>query len=138
MSGERAGIVAMGYNFGALALESREDGIYLVQTDCYKANKGGKETEVEAIKLADGDKEMYLRMRLDYTGTKKPTQKPDYKAEATFFYSLDGKKFTKIGRPVKVDVGHWIGAKFGLFCSRDWQSNDSGWLDIDWFRVTKK
>lgn len=138
MAGERAGIVAMGYNFGALALESREDGIYLVQTDCYKANKGGKETEVEAIKLADGDKEMYLRMRLDYTGTKKPTQKPDYKAEATFFYSLDGKKFTKVGRPVKVDVGHWIGAKFGLFCSRDWQSNDSGWLDIDWFRVTKK
>ena len=138
MAGERAGIVAMGYNFGALALESREDGIYLVQTDCYKANKGGKETEVEAIKLADGDKEMYLRMRLDYTGTKKPTQKPDYKAEATFYYSLDGKKFTKVGRPVKVDVGHWIGAKFGLFCSRDWQSNDSGWLDIDWFRVTKK
>ena len=138
MAGERAGIVAMGYNFGAIALESREDGIYLVQTDCYKAKKGGKETEVEAIKLADGDKEMYLRMRLDYTGTKKPTQKPDYKAEATFYYSLDGKKFTKVGRPVKVDVGHWIGAKFGLFCSRDWQSNDSGWLDIDWFRVTKK
>ena len=138
MAGERAGIVAMGYNFGALALESREDGIYLVQTDCYKANKGGKETEVEAIKLTDGDKEMYLRMRVDYTGVKNPTQKPDYKAEATFFYSLDGKKYTKIGRPVKVDVGHWIGSKFGLFCSRDWHSNDSGWLDIDWFRVTKK
>lgn len=138
MAGERAGIVAMGYNFGSLALESREDGIYLVQSDCYKAHKGGKETEVEAIKLTDGDKEMYLRMRLDYTGPKKPTQKPDYTAEASFYYSLDGKKFTKIGRPVKVDVGHWIGAKFGLFCSRDWQSNDSGWLDIDWFRVTKK
>ena len=136
-TGERAGIVVMGYNFGALAFESRKDGIWLVQTDCYKANKGGKEEEVEAVKV-DGDKPMYLRMRIDYTGVKTPTQKSDYKAEATFFYSLDGKKFTKIGHPVRVDVGHWIGAKFGLFCSRDWNSNDSGWLDVDWFRVTKK
>ena len=137
MEGERAGIVVMGYNFGTLSFESRKDGVYLVQTDCYKANKGGQETYVEEVK-ADPDKEMYLRMRIDYTGPKKPTQKPDYTCEATFFYSLDGKKYTKIGRPVKVDVGHWIGAKFGLYCSRNWVSNDSGWLDIDWFRVTKK
>ena len=137
MEGERAGIVVMGYNFGTLSLMSRNDGIYLVQTECYKANKGGEESEVEAIKVDDG-KEMYLRMRLDYTGPKVPKQKSDYTAEATFYYSFDGKKFTKIGRPVKVDVGHWIGAKFGMYCSRSWTSNDSGWLDIDWFRVTKK
>ena len=137
MEGERAGIVVMGYNFGTLSLMSRNDGIYLVQTECYKANKGGEESEVEAIKVDDG-KEIYLRMRLDYTGPKVPKQKPDYTAEATFYYSFDGKKFTKIGRPVKVDVGHWIGAKFGMYCSRSWTSNDSGWLDIDWFRVTKK
>ena len=137
MEGERAGIVVMGYNFGTLSLMSRKDGIYLVQTECYKANKGGEESEVEAVKVDDG-KEMYLRMRLDYTGPKVPKQKPDYTAEATFYYSFDGKKYTKIGNPVKVDVGHWIGAKFGMYCSRSWSSNDSGWLDIDWFRVTKK
>lgn len=137
MEGERAGIVVMGYNFGTLSLMSRKDGIYLVQTECYKANKGGEESEVEAVKVDDG-KEMYLRMRLDYTGPKVPKQKPDYTAEATFYYSFDSKKYTKIGNPVKVDVGHWIGAKFGMYCSRSWSSNDSGWLDIDWFRVTKK
>ncbi len=137
MEGERAGIVVMGYNFGTLSLMSRKDGIYLVQTECYKANKGGEESEVEAVKVDDG-KEMYLRMRLDYTGPKVPKQKPEYTAEATFYYSFDGKKYTKIGNPVKVDVGHWIGAKFGMYCSRSWSSNDSGWLDIDWFRVTKK
>ncbi len=137
MEGERVGSVVMGYNFGTLSLMSRKDGIYLVQTECYKANKGGEESEVEAVKVDDG-KEMYLRMRLDYTGPKVPKQKPDYTAEATFYYSFDGKKYTKIGNPVKVDVGHWIGAKFGMYCSRSWSSNDSGWLDIDWFRVTKK
>lgn len=138
MTGERAGITVMGYNYGTLELASRADGVYLVQNECYKANKGGKETEVEAIKLADPAAPVYLRMRIDYTGAKKPTQKSDYKCEATFFYSLDGKKYTKIGKHVKVDVGHWIGAKFGLFCSRDWHSNDSGWMDVDWMRVTKK
>ncbi len=136
MAGERAGLIVAGYNYGALALESREDGIYLVEADCYKANKGGTETKAEEVKIPEGHP-VYLRAKISMTGPKKPMQKPDYKVEATFFYSLDGKKFTKIGRPLKVDVGHWIGSKIGLFSTRDWNSNDSGWLDIDWFRITK-
>lgn len=135
---ERAGICAMGYNYGTIGLESRKDGVYLVQTECYKANKGGKEAEVEAIKLTDGTAPIYLRMALRYTGASKPRDKADYKAEATFSYSTDGKKFITMGKPVKMDVGHWIGSKFGLYCTRDFDSNDSGWMDIDWFRVTKK
>ena len=35
-------------------------------------------------------------------------------------------------------VGKWIGAKVGLFCTRPWKSNDSGWLETDWFRITRK
>lgn len=136
MAGEKAGLVVMSYNYGALELESREDGVYLVQADCLKANKGGKETEAEAVKV-DPDKPIWLRATIRMTGPKKPMQKPDYTSEATFYYSLDGKKFTKFGRPLKVDVGHWIGAKVGLFATRSWNSNDSGWLDIDWFRITK-
>lgn len=134
--GERAGLIVMGYNYGTIALESREDGIYLVYIDCEKANKGGQETNVDAVKI-DGGKDIYLRVQVKYTGAKKPNQKADYKAEAQFSYSFDGKKFTTFGRPLDVREGHWIGAKFGLFCSRDWVSNDSGWLDVDWFRVTK-
>ena len=126
----------MGYNYGTIALESREDGVYLVNIDCEKANKGGKEVRGESVKI-DADKDLYLRVQVKYTGAKKPTQKPDYTAEATFFYSFDGKKFTRFGKPLNVREGHWIGAKFGLFCVRPWHSNDSGWLDVDWFRVTK-
>ena len=135
-TGERAGLIVMGYNYGTLALESREDGIYLVYIDCEKANKGGKETNVDAVKI-DGGKDLYLRVQVKYVGAKKPTQKPDYKAQAIFSYSFDGKKFTTFGRPLDVREGHWIGAKVGLFCSRDWTSNDSGWLVVDWFRITK-
>lgn len=135
-TGEIAGLIIEGYNYGTIALESREDGIYLVYIDCEKANKGGKQTTVDAVKI-DGSKEIYLRAQVKYTGVKNPTQKPDYKAQAVFSYSFDGKKFTTFGRPLEVTEGHWIGAKIGLFCSRDWTSNDSGWLDVDWFRITK-
>ncbi len=136
MAGEKAGLTVMGYNYGIIALESREDGVYLVQADCLKANKGGTETTAEAVKI-DYEKPIYLRAKVRMTGPKKPMQKPDYKAEATFFYSTDGKKFIPLGRPLKVDVGHWIGAKVGLFSTRSWTSNDSGWLDIDWFHIEK-
>ncbi len=136
MEGERAGLIVMGYDYATLALESRKDGIYLVEADCVKANKGATETEVASVKIPD-DAELYLRVQVRMVGPKKPTKKEDYKAEARFSYSLDGKKFTPFGREFNVREGHWIGAKVGMFCTRDWESNDSGWLDIDWFRVTK-
>lgn len=49
--GEKGGIAVMGYNFATIALESRADGIYLVQTDCVGANKGKDEVETAALKL---------------------------------------------------------------------------------------
>ncbi len=136
IEGERAGLIVAGYDFAALSIETRKDGLYLTESDCVKANKGAEETEVASIKIEDGQT-LYLRVQIKYNGVKKPMQKPDYKAQAVFSYSFDGKKFTTFGRPFNVREGHWIGAKFGLFCTRDWVSNDSGWLDIDWFRVTK-
>lgn len=135
-TGEIAGLTVMGYNYGAIALESREDGIYLVDIHGKKANKGGKQEIGESVKL-DSAKDLYLRVKVKYTGAKKPTQKADYKCEATFSYSLDGKKFTEFGQPLQITEGHWIGAKVGLFCSRPWVSNDCGWMDVDWFRITK-
>lgn len=139
-AGERAGITVMGYDYEALALEARADGIYLVSIECAKANKGGEEkVSGEAVKISDGPTSgtVYLRAKIERKGVKKPTQKPDYKCEATFYYSLDGKKYTKFGPVLNVREGHWIGAKIGMFCTRPWTSNDSGWLDIDWFRITK-
>ncbi|HEY6956476.1 MAG TPA: hypothetical protein VI385_14600, partial [Flavisolibacter sp.] len=41
-----------------------------------------------------------------------------------------GEEFTAV-------VGRWIGAKVGIFCTRQTQINDSGWADFDWFRVEK-
>lgn len=32
--------------------------------------------------------------------------------------------------------GRWIGAKVGLFATRPDKTNDSGFADVDWFRIT--
>ncbi|MDE6856223.1 MAG: hypothetical protein K2J34_07155 [Muribaculaceae bacterium] len=92
--------------------------------------------ETAAIKLS-ADTPVWLQAVVRMTGKKKPTQKSDYKCEVTFRYSLDGKKFTDFGRPMDVREGHWIGAKVGVFCTRPWKSNDSGWLDVDSFIIDK-
>lgn len=33
--------------------------------------------------------------------------------------------------------GRWIGAKIGYFALRQGSTNDSGTVDIDWFRIEK-
>ncbi len=56
-------------------------------------------------------------------------------AKCRFSYSLDGTNFTEVGEEFQAEVGRWIGAKVGLFCTRETQTNDSGYGDFDWFRV---
>lgn len=58
------------------------------------------------------------------------------KAECTFSMSTDQKKWTN-EQTFQAVEGQWIGCKVGLFCTRTSIHNDSGWLDVDWFRITK-
>jgi hypothetical protein len=46
--------------------------------------------------------------------------------------------FIPIGEKFNAREGLWIGAKVGLFCTRPKPLNDSGYADVDWFRVEKK
>lgn len=53
-----------------------------------------------------------------------------------FYLSDDGKTFRSAGEPFQAVEGEWIGAKIGLFCSRDRvKINDSGYLDADYFEI---
>ena len=73
-------------------------------------------------------------------GTEKKAfaDKGDRVVTCDFLYSTDGKKFKKLGQPFRVREGKWIGAKMGTFCTRPHMViNDGGWVDVDWFRVTK-
>lgn len=58
----------------------------------------------------------------------------EQKTACTFSSSIDEKKFTPAPASFRATPGKWIGARAGLFCSRD-KMNDSGYVAVDWFRV---
>jgi beta-xylosidase len=122
LENEKAGLTIMGFSYANIAVKSKKDGLYLVYTACKDAEKGKPEEEQTLIKLTSPT--IYFRVSVSLG------------AKCQFAYSLDGKTFTKAGEPFTAEVGKWKGAKVGLFCTREQQINDSGFADIDWFRVT--
>lgn len=126
-TGERTGLVVMGADYAVLAMENRADGLILVQNVCRKADKKGKEEENASVKLSDNT--LFLRVKVNKDSEKE--------AICSFSYSVDGKKFISLGENFTAKPGKWIGAKVGLFITRPKAVNDGGWVDIDWFRVTK-
>jgi len=123
LENEKAGLAIMGLSYANLSLKSKKDGIYLVYSVCKDAAQGKAENETVISKLSSS--EIYLRVII----TKG--------AKCNFYYSRDGETYTKAGDEFTAEVGRWIGAKVGIFCSRETQINDSGWADFDWFRIDK-
>lgn len=122
LENERTGLTVMGLSYAGLALKSTKEGLWLVHLSCPEADKGKAEKETRITKLANGAT-VYLRVNVSKGG------------QCRFSYSLDGKQFTEAGDVFKAEVGRWIGAKVGIFCTRDTQTNDSGYADFDWFRI---
>ena len=121
LENEKAGLAIMGLSYANVALKSKKDGVYLVYTVCKDAGKG--KSEIEIILGKQIERTIYLRVKV----TKG--------ARCRFSYSLDGKTFTETGEEFQSEVGQWIGAKVGIFCTRETRINDSGYADFDWFRV---
>ena len=119
--GERAGLLIMGMDYSLLSIEKTKDGFSISQDECTGADKGKAEVKNETISAGQSD--VFFRVNVGAD------------AMCSFSYSLDGKKFTKIGKTFKAREGKWIGAKVGVFCSRPISNNDGGRMEIDWFRV---
>lgn len=132
---QAGGIIMMGLDYSALVLKRVGDEFQLQQLTCKSADKGKaqtvnvlatlKPTAVDKIDYQPGTHEdIYLRMNVD-------------NGEMTFAYSLDGKKFSKCGEKFKIREGKWIGAKIGFVAFEPAGKANRGWVDADWFRVTK-
>jgi beta-xylosidase len=119
---ERAGLTIMGMSYACLTLHSGREGISLVYGLCKDAEKGRQEIDRVITKL--DTKTIFLRVKVSQG------------AVCEFFYSIDGVNFTGAGEKFVAQPGRWIGAKMGIFCTRNSTTNDSGYADFDWFRVT--
>ena len=133
--GERTGLVVMGMDYAGLIVENTCDGLVLHQVVCRDADRGNTEKVVASVPLQRGD--IYLRAK--YTDKGLLQGNPlDMKVMVQFSYSVDGTKFLPLGEPFQAREGKWIGAKTGVFCTRPSQEKvDGGWVDVDFFRVTK-
>lgn len=136
-TGERAGLVVMGRDYAGLIFHQDSTGsITLSQISCQKADRCGQET-THAIMQVERSQTLWLRVRVRTTlkAHTRPATIDDYRTECTFSYSLDGKTFYEVDAPFEAREGLWIGAKVGLFCTKDKVINDSGWLDVLDFSV---
>ena len=136
--GERTGLVVMGFDYSGLIIENTEKGLELSQVECKRADKGTPETKNATVALSDST--VYLRVKFSCDDKKiaKSEGGHDLVVMCDFSYSLDGKKYKKLGNSFQAKEGKWIGAKVGMFCTRPAiVTNDGGWTDVDWFKITK-
>ncbi|HEX6332653.1 MAG TPA: glycoside hydrolase 43 family protein [Flavisolibacter sp.] len=121
LQNERAGLTVMGMSYAAIGLKSSADGIHLTYGVAKDAEKGRQEEERVIMKITSN--EIWFRVQVSAG------------AVCRFSYSTDGRTFTNAGDPFTAVAGRWKGAKVGIFCVRDSQTNDAGYADFDWFRV---
>ena len=129
------GLIMMGLDYSALVAKRVGKEFILQQVTCRSADKGKADsvTDIATLQPTEEDKvdykpaihlDIYLRMKVD-------------NGQCRFSYSLDGKKFRDAGEVFKMREGKWIGAKIGLVSYEPDGNTDRGWVEADWFRVTK-
>ncbi len=149
--GESCGFVLMGQSYAALKILDTPEGIVLQYVECNGASIGRPETVLAEVPLKSEPgtvgsprykgADVFLRIKVE-------PQKGRGNVPVmgtTFWYSLDGREWNQLKDPSKSDkeasfigrAGTWIGAKFGFWCNRLASKNDSGWMQIDWVKVTE-
>lgn len=120
---EELGFVVMGRSYSYLAAKQIEGQLKLVQVICKDADRGKGETVTELADLTSN--KLYFRVKVKEGGI------------CQFYYSYDNKKYTKAGEEFKAREGKWIGTKIGFVAMREGVINNSGYVNLDWYRVTK-
>ena len=121
--GDFAGLGLLQKNYGVVGLkiENATKSIIMVST------KAGKAVDIEKVPITQNtvffNAECNFKERADI---------------AYFFYSLDGKSWTKIGEPLKMPytLPHFMGFRFSLFNYAT--KNISGFADFDYFNISDK
>jgi len=153
--GENAGMTLMGMDYSALKFVDTPDrGIVLQYVCCQKADKGSAEKVMEEVAIGSeklpepytvkyavddiptsrtASQEVWLRVKVHSEGMAN-----GIKGFAQWSYSLDGRKYVKIGTPFELREGKWIGAKLGFFNTRAGKKNDAAFFDIDYIQFEGK
>ena len=122
--GKKAGLIIMGTDYAYLSISKNESGFLLSMINCTNAPAGKAEEIIEAVPVKEAT--VFLRVTVSAPN-----------AQCNFSFSENGVNYTSIGKAFIAKPGRWIGAKIGLFCTAVPGTNNGGFADIDWFRITK-
>ncbi|MBK0370198.1 glycoside hydrolase family 43 protein [Flavobacterium agrisoli] len=125
-SGKSAGLLVMGLDYASVRIIRKNEGFFVEQLEAKNASKNQSENINASEKI--NQNEVYFKVEV---------KEKDKNAICEFSYSLDGKKFLKIGKPFTATPGKWIGAKVGLYSVSEQESKRGGYADVDWFKVEK-
>lgn len=119
-------------DFAGLALLQKNYGLAGVKVE-------GSKKSIVMINAGTGQAETVATIPLDQNTIffKAECNFIDKKDTATFFYSLDGKKWLTLGTPLKMTytLPHFIGYRFALF---NYATKETGgYADFDYFRITE-
>jgi len=120
--GDFAGLTAFQRKFGQVGVKIVGGQKYVFMV----SNKTDKPTELESVPLSQN--KVYLKIECNFK---------DKTDVAYFFYSLDGKTWTIIGGPLKMEytlMEHFMGYRFGLFYYAS--KSPGGFADFDYFHIS--
>lgn len=122
--GDFAGLCALQRKFGQVGVKFEDGRKYIFMT----SNQSDTPVEIESIPLTKN--KVHLKIECDYR---------DRADIARFYYSLDGKKWNKIGNDLKMEytlMEHFMGYRFGLFNYAT--KTTGGYTDFDFFRISNQ
>jgi beta-xylosidase len=119
--GDFAGLALLQKKYGLVGVKFETGAKKIVMVSA----QNDEPVEIESLPL-EHDK-VYLKTECDFRNRKD---------EADFFYSLDGKKWTKIGSQLKMEytLPHFMGYRFALFNYAT--EKPGGYAAFDWFRIS--
>lgn len=120
---DRTGLMLFGSDYAFIGLVKKDSGIFMSYNICINAEKGMRERETIANKMNSSN--VWLKMIVSKNAT------------ASFAFSEDGITFTKLPQSFTAKPGKWVGAKIGLFASSTTKTNNTGYVNVDWFRIEK-
>jgi len=121
--GDFAGLSALQKRYGVVAVKMTGGAKSLIMVSAES------DVPVEAQSVPLAQKTVFLKIECDFKA------RAD---KAHFFYSLDGKTWTVIGKPLQMayTLPHFMGYRFGLFNYAT--KSAGGFVDFDYFRVGNK
>lgn len=120
---DRTGLMLFGSDYAFIGLVKKDSGIFVSYNICKNAEKGS--AEIETFVKKTNTTSVWLKMIVSKNAT------------VNFAFSEDGILFTKLPETFVAKPGKWVGAKIGLFASSTNKTNNTGYVNVDWFKIDK-